>query len=180
MALFNSLRAASSVAAIAAGLMAVSVPAYADMESLLEKLRDKGILSEDEFNEMRQDVREARREAAMDKVNKANSANLSLATDVAYRAIGEWHVTCNIGQPVAEVVEYHARRDAVIWTRKNLGKAIKMIASGMSRAAVARSFNASGTGLRSALRYSERCIKGRKYREECDAQERAAQISNGD
>ena len=66
MALFNSLRAASSVAAIAAGLMAVSVPAYADMESLLEKLHDKGILSDDEFNEMRQDVREARREAAMD------------------------------------------------------------------------------------------------------------------
>ena len=78
MALFNSLRAASSVAAIAAGLMAVSVPAYADMESLLEKLRDKGILSEDEFNEMRQDVREARREAAMDKVNKANSAKTEL------------------------------------------------------------------------------------------------------
>jgi len=78
MALFNSLRAASSVAAIAAGLMAVSVPAYADMESLLEKLRDKGILNEDEFNEMRQDVREARREAAMDKVNKANSAKTEL------------------------------------------------------------------------------------------------------
>jgi len=78
MALFNTLRAASSVAAIAAGLMAVSVPAYADMESLLEKLRDKGILNEDEFNEMRQDVREARREAAMDKVNKANSAKTEL------------------------------------------------------------------------------------------------------
>ena len=78
MALFNSLRAASSVAAIAAGLMAVSVPAYADMESLLEKLHDKGILSDDEFNEMRQDVREARREAAMDKVNKANSAKTEL------------------------------------------------------------------------------------------------------
>ena len=66
--------------------------------------------------------------------NKANSINLSLATDVAYRAIGEWHATCNVGQPVAEIVEYHARRDAIIWTRKNLGKAIKMIASGMSRA----------------------------------------------
>ena len=34
--------------------------------------------------------------------NKANSTNLSLATDVAYRAIGEWHVTCNIGHPTAE------------------------------------------------------------------------------
>ena len=78
MALFNTLRAASSVAAIAAGLMAVSVPAYADMESLLEKLRDKGILNEDEFNEMRQDVREARREAAMDKVSKANAAKTEL------------------------------------------------------------------------------------------------------
>jgi phosphate-selective porin OprO/OprP len=78
MALFNTLRAASSVAAIAAGLMAVSVPAYADMESLLEKLLAKGILSQDEFNEMRQDVREARREAAMDKVSKANAAKTEL------------------------------------------------------------------------------------------------------
>ena len=78
MALFNTLRAASSVAAIAAGLMAVSVPAYADMENLLEKLHAKGILSEEEFNEMRQDVREARREAAMDKVNKANSEKTEL------------------------------------------------------------------------------------------------------
>jgi len=74
---FN-LRPATSVAAIAAGLALVSVPAYADMESLLEKLLAKGILSEDEFNEMRQDVREARREAAMDKVNKANSAKTEL------------------------------------------------------------------------------------------------------
>jgi hypothetical protein len=77
-------------------------------------------------------------------------------------------------------MEFYARKTATIWHRKNLGKAIKMIASGMSRAAVARSFNASGQGLKSALGYSERCIKGRKYREECDAQERAAQISNGD
>jgi len=69
-----TLRPATSVAAIAAGLALVSVPAYADMESLLEKLHAKGILSEDEFNEMRQDVREARREAAMDKVNKTNAA----------------------------------------------------------------------------------------------------------
>jgi hypothetical protein len=76
-------------------------------------------------------------------------------------------------------MEFYARKTATIWHRKNLGKAIKMIASGMSRAAVARSFNASGTGLKSALRHSERVIKGRKYREECDAQERAAQVSNG-
>jgi len=69
-----TLHPATSVAAIAAGLALVSVPAYADMETLLEKLHAKGILSEDEFNEMRQDVREARREAAMDKVNKTNAA----------------------------------------------------------------------------------------------------------
>jgi len=67
-------------------------------------------------------------------------------------------------------MEFYARPFAIIWTRKNLGKAIKMIASGMSRAAVARSFNADPSGLRSALQYSERVIKGRKYREECDAQ----------
>ncbi|NBY53017.1 MAG: hypothetical protein EBQ53_05110, partial [Betaproteobacteria bacterium] len=48
------------------------------MESLLEKLLAKGILSQDEFNEMRQDVREARREAAMDKVSKANAAKTEL------------------------------------------------------------------------------------------------------
>jgi hypothetical protein len=77
-------------------------------------------------------------------------------------------------------MEFYARPFAIIWTRKNLGKAIKMIASGMSRAAVARSFNACPTGLKSALQYSERVIRGRKYREECDAQERAAQINNGD
>jgi phosphate-selective porin OprO/OprP len=69
-----TLRPATSVAAIAAGLALVSVPAYADMESLLEKLLAKGILSQDEFNEMRQDVREARREAAMEKTTKANAA----------------------------------------------------------------------------------------------------------
>ena len=77
-------------------------------------------------------------------------------------------------------MEFYARPFAIIWTQENLGKALDMLASGMSRAAVARSFNASGQGLKSALKYSERCIKGRKYREECDAQERGAQVSNGD
>ena len=52
-------------------------------------------------------------------------------------------------------MEFYARKNATIWTRKNLGKAIKMIASGMSRAAVARSFNADPSGLGSALWYSD-------------------------
>jgi len=73
----------------------------------------------------------------------------------------------------AESVECYARRDATIWTLKNVRKALNMIASGMSRAAVARSFNASGDGLKSALNYSERCVKGRKHREEQKAREQA-------
>ena len=51
----------SSVAALAAVLATFSAPAAANMEALLEKLRDKGVLSEEEFKEMRQEAREAAR-----------------------------------------------------------------------------------------------------------------------
>ncbi|MBU3694799.1 MAG: hypothetical protein FGM40_08235 [Rhodocyclaceae bacterium] len=68
MAISNPIRAASSVAAIIAGLgAALPVHAGMNMEGLLEKLRDKGVLSEDEFQEMRQEAREARRAEALDK-----------------------------------------------------------------------------------------------------------------
>jgi hypothetical protein len=73
----------------------------------------------------------------------------------------------------AERVECYARRDAIIWTLKNVRKALNMISSGMSMSATARSFDACPTGLRSALRYSERRIKSRKYREEQKAREQA-------
>jgi hypothetical protein len=61
-------------------------------------------------------------------------------------------------------MEFYARPFAIIWTRKNLGKATKMIASGMSRAAVARSFNADPSGLRSALWYSDFRIRSKLRR----------------
>lgn len=61
-------------------------------------------------------------------------------------------------------MEFYARDNAKIWTHENLGKAIKMIASGMSRAAVARSFNASGQGLKSALWYSNFRIRSKLRR----------------
>ncbi|HYJ18870.1 MAG TPA: SHOCT domain-containing protein, partial [Burkholderiales bacterium] len=50
---------AASVAAICAGLAA---PAQADMETLLDKLRAKGVLSEEEYQEMRTEARAERRE----------------------------------------------------------------------------------------------------------------------
>jgi len=68
MVIKNQIRAVSSVAAIVAGL-GMALPAHAgmNMEGLLEKLRDKGVLSEEEFQEMRQEAREARRTEALDK-----------------------------------------------------------------------------------------------------------------
>ncbi len=54
---------AASVAALCAGLAA---PAQADMETLLDKLRVKGVLSEEEYQEMRTDVRTERRKQALE------------------------------------------------------------------------------------------------------------------
>ena len=51
----------SSVAALAAVLATFSAPAAANMEALLEKLHAKGVLSDDEFKEMKQEAREAAR-----------------------------------------------------------------------------------------------------------------------
>jgi len=55
------LATASSLAAMAAALMATSTPALANMEALLDKLFEKGIISEAEYQEMRQEAREATR-----------------------------------------------------------------------------------------------------------------------
>lgn len=62
---------AASVAAICAGFAA---PALADMETLLDKLRDKGVLSEEEYQEMRTDVRAERRAEALKKANEEEKA----------------------------------------------------------------------------------------------------------
>ena len=59
---------AASVAAICAGLAA---PAQADMETLLDKLRAKGVLSEEEYQEMRTEARAERREKALKEAQES-------------------------------------------------------------------------------------------------------------
>ena len=71
VALPKRLILAAAVAAVCAGLAA---PAQADMETLLEKLRAKGVLSEEEYQEMRTDVRAERREAALKKAQDEEKA----------------------------------------------------------------------------------------------------------
>lgn len=58
---FNRLVPMSSMAALAAVLATASAPAFANMEALLEKLHAKGVLSDEEYKEMRQEAREATR-----------------------------------------------------------------------------------------------------------------------
>jgi phosphate-selective porin OprO/OprP len=62
---------AASVAAVCGGFAA---PAMADMESLLDKLRAKGVLTEEEYQEMRTEARAERREAALKKANDEEKA----------------------------------------------------------------------------------------------------------
>lgn len=62
---------AASIAALSAGIAA---PVHADMETLLDKLRDKGVLSEEEYQEMRTDVRAERREEALKKAQEEEQA----------------------------------------------------------------------------------------------------------
>ena len=58
---FDRLVPMSSMAALAAVLATASAPAFANMEALLEKLHSKGVLSDEEYKEMRQEAREATR-----------------------------------------------------------------------------------------------------------------------
>jgi phosphate-selective porin OprO/OprP len=62
---------AASIAALFCGF---SAPALADMETLLDKLRDKGVLTEEEYQEMRTEVRAERREAALRKAQEEEKA----------------------------------------------------------------------------------------------------------
>jgi len=74
---------AASIAAMFCGFAA---PASADMESLLDKLRAKGVLTEEEYQEMRTDVRAERREAALKKAQdeeKAAKKAEGAATDLS-------------------------------------------------------------------------------------------------
>ncbi|HWA13233.1 MAG TPA: porin [Burkholderiales bacterium] len=59
------------IAAAIALAFGASAPAQADMETLLDTLRQKGVLSEEEYQEMRKDVRAERRAQALEKANQA-------------------------------------------------------------------------------------------------------------
>lgn len=58
---FRRLTPMSSMVVLAAVLAGTSLPAAANMETLLEKLHAKGVLSDEEYKEMRQEAREAAR-----------------------------------------------------------------------------------------------------------------------
>lgn len=82
VALPKRLILAASVAAVCAGLAA---PAQADMETLLDKLRAKGVLSEEEYQEMRTEARSERREKALreaQETEKAAKKSESAATEL--------------------------------------------------------------------------------------------------
>ncbi|MEO8006717.1 MAG: hypothetical protein ABI771_17500, partial [Betaproteobacteria bacterium] len=66
------------LAAAIAALGAASAPASADMETLLDKLHEKGVLSDDDYQEMRTEARTERRNQALkdakDEEKKAQPA----------------------------------------------------------------------------------------------------------
>ena len=63
---------AASIAALFAGL---SAPAYsADTETLIDKLREKGVLSEEEYQQMRTEARAERRAQALKEANETEKA----------------------------------------------------------------------------------------------------------
>ena len=71
-ALPKRLILAASVAALFCGL---SAPAFsADTETLIEKLREKGVLSEEEYQEMRTEARAERRAQALKEANETEKA----------------------------------------------------------------------------------------------------------
>ena len=71
------------VAAALAALAVASAPASADMETLLDKLHEKGVLSDDDYQQMRTEARADRRAEALknateeEKEQKAKSASAS-------------------------------------------------------------------------------------------------------
>ncbi len=71
---------AGLLAASIALLFAGAAPAFADMETLLDKLRDKGVLSEEEYQEMRTEARSDRREQALQKAQETEKAEKTATT----------------------------------------------------------------------------------------------------
>src|SRR3954467_6440577 len=53
------------LAATIAAMGAASAPAFADMENLLDKLHEKGVLSDDDYQQMRTEARSDRRSQAL-------------------------------------------------------------------------------------------------------------------
>jgi hypothetical protein len=52
----------------------VITPAFADMETLLEKLHEKGVLSDEEYQELRTEARAQRRAEALKEARDAEKA----------------------------------------------------------------------------------------------------------
>lgn len=62
-------------AALALALGTAGAPTYAvDMETLLEKMHEKGLLTDEEYQEMRSQAREERRKEALEKANAEEKA----------------------------------------------------------------------------------------------------------
>ncbi len=58
------------LAAAIAGLFATAAtPAFADMETLLDKLHEKGVLSDEDYQQMRTEARAERRAQALKEAN---------------------------------------------------------------------------------------------------------------
>ncbi len=62
---------AASIALLFAGAAA---PAFADMETLLDKLHEKGVLSDEDYQQMRTDARAERRAQALKEANESDKA----------------------------------------------------------------------------------------------------------
>jgi len=62
------------LAAAIAALGAASTPASADMETLLDKLHEKGVLSDEDYEAMRTEARAERRAQALKEANEAEKA----------------------------------------------------------------------------------------------------------
>src|SRR5258708_984086 len=64
-----------------AGLFGASAaPAFADMENLLDKLHEKGVLSDDDYNQMRTETRAERRAEALKDASDAEKAQKTKET----------------------------------------------------------------------------------------------------
>jgi phosphate-selective porin OprO/OprP len=84
-AAFKRLILATAIAGLSG---ASAAPALADMETLLDKLRDKGVLSEEEYQEMRTESRAERREQALRKAQDTEKTEKAATTTGKVKANG--------------------------------------------------------------------------------------------